>query len=129
MTYSIEKILEIMENYQIYKGNLEDTEKDYASVGVSIITDMPRANSISNVVEREALRDIEELPAFALMRTDKKYLDDRLDRIEDNLHINILALRMEGLKIREIAYDVGYSKTHIHRLLIKIAETIRGDRL
>lgn len=128
--YTTKKVLEIIENYQLYKSNLSSS-REYASVGVSqygIEATLPKGNNISNVVELEAIRGIEELPYFAAIRTDVKYLDDRLGRVTDNLDIEILGLRLEGMTVRDIAAVTGYSKTHIHRKLVKIAEIIIGDR-
>lgn len=133
MTYNITEILEIMKDYHIYIANLQEATKYYASVGVAqygIEASMPKAQGhTSDVVATEALRDIDELPVFAQMRTDVKYINDRLDRVEGKLCKEILGLRLEGMSIRDIGLVVGKSKTHVHRLLIKIAEYIKGDRL
>src|SRR5690625_4529231 len=103
--YDIPKILEIMKEYHIYRANMPDGNKEYASVGVTVYDEeaiLPRANTISDVTANEALRGIDELPIFAQMRTDMKYIDDRLDRVTDKKDIEILALRLEGLTIRDI---------------------------
>lgn len=131
--YDISRVLEIMENYHIYIANLQEITKDYASVGVAqygIEATLPKAQgTTSDVVATEALRDIDELPLFAQMRTDVKYIDDRLDRVTSKLDVEILALRLEGLTVRDIGIATGYSKTHVHRKLVNIAKCLKGDRL
>lgn len=131
--YDTSKVLEIMENYHIYMANITGSpEREYSSVGVTVYDEeaiLPRANTISDVTANEALRGIDELPVFAQMRTDLKYINDRLDRVTVKRDIEILGLRLEGLSVRDIALAVGISKTHVHRRLVNIAECIIGDRL
>lgn len=130
--YSIPKILEIMKDYHKYISAIEDYKKEYASVGVGqygIEASLPKGNNISNPVEQEALKQMDDIKYYADIRTNMKYLEDRLDRVQGDLCKEILGLRLEGLTIREIAEVTGYAKSYVHRLTIKIAEYIRGDRL
>lgn len=129
MTYSVEHILKIMEEYHIYRRNLNEGIKDYASVGVSIITDMPLPSSLSDNVADEAIKMVEDVPYFNKIRTDMKYLEDRLDRVESEKLQTVMFYRLDGMTIRDIASVTEYSKTHIHRLLNEIAKCIKGDRL
>jgi len=129
--YDTTKVLDILKNYHIYMANVSNVDnRDYASVGVTVYDEeatLPRANKISDVTANEALKGIDELPLFAQMRTDIKYIDDRLDRVTDN--IEILGLRLEGLSVCDISVAVGYSKSHVHRKLVDIAESIIGTNL
>ncbi len=130
--YDIPKILEIMKEYHIYRANMPDGNKEYASVGVTVYDEeaiLPRANTISDVTANEALRGIDELPIFAQMRTDMKYIDDRLDRVTDKKDIEILALRLEGLTIRDIGASTGLSKSNVHRKLVNIATIIKMGQI
>lgn len=129
MTYTVGKILDIMKNYHVYKGNLQIDAKRYASVGVAqygIEASLPKAQGgNSDVVATEALRGMDELPMFALMRTDVKYIDDRLYRVTDEADIEILGLRLEGQTIRDIGAITGFSKSKVHRRLVNIAKIIQ----
>src|SRR5699024_552409 len=122
--YTTKKVLEIMENYQTYKQAIQCFRKEYASVGVAmggIESVMPKAQGgTSDVVANEALRQIETTKYHADIQTDMKYLEDRLDRVTDSIEIEILALRMEGHSIRDIASITLYSKSHVHRMLERI---------
>ena len=128
--YNISKILEIMKNYHIYHDNLTTDNKDYASVGVTVYgieATLPKPQGgTSDVTATEALKGIDDLPIFSLMRTDKKYIDDRLCRITDKLDIEITALRLEGLTIRDIGVATGLSKSHVQRKLVDIATIIKN---
>lgn len=123
--YNTKRILTIMKNYHIYASQ-QPIEKQYASVGVSVITDMPSGNTLSDVTANAALRGIDELPIHTQMRTDKKYLDDRVYRITDYADREVLTLRLEGMSIRDIGINIGKSKTYINNKLIKIAGLIGG---
>src|SRR5699024_3705995 len=98
--YNTSKVLQIIKDYHVYKTNIANAcVRDYASAGVTADTEestLPRTNKISDVTANEALRGIDDLPVVAQMRTDIKYLEDRLDRVTDEIEIEILALRMEG---------------------------------
>src|SRR5699024_1868085 len=131
--YNTSKVLQIIKDYHIYKANISDMHKrDYASVGVTAYNEeaaLPRANTISDVTANEALRGIDDLPVVAQMRTDIKYLEDRLDRVTDDIEIEILALRMEGLSASDIGAITLYSTRQIHRKLVDIAKLIDGTNL
>src|SRR5699024_5767982 len=131
--YNTSEVLDIIKNYQIYKSNINNTHvRDYASVGVTVYSEeatLPRANVISDVTANEAIRDMGDLPVVAQMRTDIKYLEDRLDRVKDEIEIEILAIRMEGLSASEIGAITLYSTTQIHRKLVDIAKLIVDTNL
>src|SRR5699024_6633265 len=131
--YNTSEVLQIIKNYHLYKANIAHAcARDSASVGVTAYNGeatLPRANTISDVTENEALRGIDELPVVAQMRTDVKYLEDRLDRVTDDIEIEILALRMEGLSASDIGAITLYSTRQIHRKLVDIAKLINGTNL
>src|SRR5699024_8381036 len=131
--YNTSEVLQIIKDYHVYKANIADTcKRDYASVGVTAYNEeatLPRANTISDVTANEAIRDMGELPVIAQMRTDIKYLEDRLDRVTDDIEVEILALRMEGLSASDIGAITLYSTRQIHRKLVDIAKLINGTNL
>lgn len=131
--YNTSKVLQIIKDYHVYKVNIANAcKRDYASVGVTAYNEeatLPRANTISDVTANEALRGIDELPVVSQMRTDIKYLEDRLDRVTDEIEIEILALRMEGLSASDIGAITLYSTRQIHRKLVDIAKLINGTNL
>lgn len=131
--YTTEKVLEIIKDYQVYKGNMQEGDKGYSSVGVAqygIEATMPKAQgTTSDVVANEAIKQVGESLVIASMRTDAKYLEDRLYRVEDEILKEILALRMEGHTIRDIAEVTLYSKSNVHKLLVKIAKIIKSGQI
>src|SRR5699024_11029920 len=131
--YNTSKVLQIIKDYHLYKANIANPcVRDYASVGVTASNEeatLPRANTMSAVTAKEALRRIDELPDVDQMRTDIKYLEDRLDRVTDEIEIEILALRMEGLSASDIGAITLYSTRQIHRKLVNIAKLINGTNL
>lgn len=126
--YSVDKILEIMKDYHVNRRNLNES-KDYASVGVTmygIESSLPRGNGTSDQVANEALRMIDEPEHFKTIRSDMKYLEDRLYRINNAGHQAILSHRMSGSTIREISKLTGTARSSVDRALIKIAMCISG---
>ena len=126
MTYTVDRILKIMEKYHIYWRQLNEQGLEYASVGVSIVSDMPMSTGISDKVANEAIRMVGDIPLFNRMRTDMKYIEDRLDRVECGRYKEVMYHRLDGMTIRDIAKVTGYSKSHIHRLLVEVAKCING---
>ena len=126
MTYTVDRILKIMEKYHIYRRQLNEQGLEYASVGVSIVSDMPMSTGISDNVANEAIRKVDDIPLFNTMRTDMKYIEDRLGRVECGRHKEVMYHRLDGMTIRDIAKVTGYSKSHIHRLLVEVAKCING---
>lgn len=120
MTYTVDRVLEIMKMYSVYKQAIRDSQPEYASRGVAIISDMPGANSISDVVADEAMKNVEGLKVIAEMKTDCKYIEDRLCRVSYD-HEEILYKRLEGCNTETIAYDVGMSSRSVRRRLNAIA--------
>src|SRR5690625_203632 len=131
--YNTSKVLQIIKDYHVYKVNIANAcKRDYASQGVTEYheeAELPQATTLSDVTANEALRGIDELPVVAQMRTDVKYLEDRLDRVTDDIEIDILALRMEGLSASDIGAITLYSTRQIHRKLVDIAKLINGTNL
>lgn len=129
MSYEIEDILRIMKDYNINRSNINNESDDYASVGVSVYgieASLPSGNGTSDQVANEAIRMISEVPLFRMIRTDMKYIEDRLDRVTSGRHQEVMYHRLDGMTIRDIAKVTDYSKSHIHRLLVEVAKCING---
>lgn len=127
--YNTRKILEIMKDYHVNTQAIKAHKKDYASVGVGkygIEATMPRANTISNPVENEAIRQMEDVKHFANIQTDIKYLDDRLHRVP-NKYKYILGLRLLGYSVTDIQESIGKSRGYVHNRLIRIAKSIVNE--
>src|SRR5690606_13462132 len=127
--YSIEKILQIIKYYHVNIQNLRELERDMRSVGVSQYGEesaLPRGNKISNVVESEALRQIENSKFWAEIITDIKYLQDRYHRITDEKEAMVLNLRMDGYSVRDIAQLMKMDRSNVYRMLKSIAKQIKG---
>ena len=127
--YSVEKILQIIKHYHINIQNLRMLERDMRSVGVSQYGEesaLPRGNKISNVVESEALRQIENSKFWAEIITDIKYLQDRYHRITDEREAMVLNLRMDGYSVRDIAQIMKMDRSNVYRILRNIAMKIKG---
>lgn len=124
--YNTTKILEIMKNYSQYRKAIQCFKREYSSVGVAmygIEATMPRGNTITMQVENEAIRQVESVKVFADMATDMKYLDDRLDRVDEN-DKHILQMRLDGYDVTNIALIEQCSKSTIHRTLNRTARAI-----
>ena len=127
--YSIEKILQIIKYYHVNIQNLRELERDMRSVGVSQYGEesaLPRGNKISNVVESEALRQIENSKFWAEIITDIKYLQDRYHRITDEQEAMVLNLRMDGYSVSDIAQIMKMDRSNVYRILKSIAKQIKG---
>ena len=127
--YSVEKILQIIKHYHINIQNLKTLERDMRSVGVSQYGEesaLPRGNKISNVVESEALRQIENSKFWAEIITDIKYLQDRWHRVTDKQEVMVLNLRLNGYSVSDIAQIMKMDRSNIYRMLRNIAKQIKG---
>lgn len=127
--YSVNKILEIMKMYSIYKENVRNYKREHASVGVAqlgIEATMPKANTISDVVADEALKHVEDVHIFAEMKTDIKYLEDRWHRVTGEQDEKILSLRLDGYSAWQIARVSRCSERKVYNRLESIARMIGG---
>lgn len=128
--YSIKKIMEIIKYYHLNINNLKEaTEEELKSVGVSkygLDSSLPKGNSISNVVEKEAIRRIENSRYWAQVRTDIKYVQDRWHRITDEREAQVLSLYLDGYRTGDIAELLNTSRWSIYRTLERIANGIKG---
>ena len=127
--YSVEKILQIIKCYHVNIQNLKELERDMRSVGVSQYGEesaLPRGNKISNVVENEALRQIEKTKFWAEIITDIKYLQERWHRITDEQEAMVLNLRLNGYSVSDIAQIMKMDRSNVYRMLRNIAKQIKG---
>ncbi len=125
--YNVEKVLEIIKGYKRNINMLGEMRKEFSSVGVAqygIEASLPKGNKITNVVEKEVLRQLESSSYFFKIKSDIKYLQDRWDRITDEKHAQVLALRLDGFPSREIADITEQSERNVNRLLREIAKII-----
>src|SRR5699024_9747389 len=117
MTYTTQKVLDIIKNYKHYHEAVTEYKKEYSSVGVTVYDEndiMPRANTISDVTANEALKHVKDVSVMSEMATDIKYLQDRLHRVPKEYE-DILDLRLSGHTVREIAFLQHRSYSHINR--------------
>ena len=127
--YSVEKILQIIKHYHINIQNLRTLERDMRSVGVGQYGEesaLPRGNKISNIVENEALRQIEKTKFWAEIITDIKYLQERWHRITNEQEAMVLNLRLNGYSVRDIAQLMKMDRSNVYRMLRNIAKQIKG---
>src|SRR5699024_5386640 len=127
--YSTEKILEIIKHYHTNMQNIKEWQRDHASVGVvkmGIEATMPKANTLSDVVANEAIRQIEDSKFFTEMETDIKYLQQRWDRVTNESDARILSLKLGGLSSWEIGNVVQCSERNVNKRLWVVAKTIQG---
>lgn len=125
--YSPQKVLEIINEYYNSLNCIQHVSKEHASVGVSqygIEAVMPKGNNISNVVEKEALRQLEDTKYFAEMYTDIKYLQDRLYRVRNEQDAIILKFKLDGYSAIDISRIMNCSRDNVHKRLRTIANTI-----
>lgn len=125
--YSIDRVKEIIRNYYRYKQIIKEYRKDYSSVGVTVYSEeaaMPRANNISDVTANEAMRQVEEVKVYANMRTDIKYVDDRLYRIDKERDAQIVNMFMQGYNTYDISTYYNCTKRNIDKRLDIIAHSI-----
>jgi len=127
MYYTVNKTMEIIKYYHVNIDNLKEIHQEMASVGVAqygIESSMPRASTISNVVQSEALRRVEDTKMWAGMITDIKYLQDRWCRITDERESRVLSLRLDGLSMLEIANIEGMERSGVYRILIRVCKKL-----
>lgn len=127
--YSIKKIMEIIKYYHINLNNIQTLQNDMKSAGVSqygIESSLPHGNSLSSVVENEAIRQINNSKFFAEMITDMKYLQDRWHRITDEKEATVLQLRLNGYGTSDIAELMKMNRSGVHRMLYRIACQIKS---
>lgn len=126
--YTTDKVVEIINSYHRNIKLLKEFRKDYASVGVAqggIESVMPRGKgTTSDVVANEAIRQLENNDYFAEVRTDIKYLQDRLYRVTDEEDAIILSNRLDGAEVVTIACMMECSERKIYDRLRKIAKII-----
>lgn len=127
--YTVKKILSIINSYHVNIENAKDLSREMRSVGVSqygIESTIPKSNTISNVVEKEAIRQMNMSSFFAEMMTDIKYLQDRWGRITDEQDAIILSMRLSGYSVSVISERVKVSRKTVYLRLEDIARTIGG---
>lgn len=127
--YTVDKVLSIINSYHINVNNVREISREMASVGVSqygIESSMPKSNTISNVVEKEAMRQLEMSTFFADMITDMKYLQDRWDRVTEETEAQILAMRLSGYSATDISMRLKMSRKNVYLKLRNIARIIGG---
>lgn len=130
MTYTVEKILDIIKMYHINIINIKEYRKDYASVGVTVYdveATLPQSPyTTSDPVANEALRQVNETQFYSDMRTDLKYLQDRLYRVEDETDAQILNLTLRGYEVVRIADLHKINRSTVYNRLKVIAMIIQG---
>ena len=127
--YTVDKILSIINSYHINVNNVREISREMASVGVSqygVESSLPKSNAISNVVEKEAMRQMEMSTFFADMITDMKYLQDRWDRVTEETEAQILAMRLSGYSATDISMRLKMSRKNVYLKLRNIARIIGG---
>ena len=127
--YTVDKILSIINSYHINVNNVREISREMASVGVSqygVESSLPKSNAISNVVEKEAMRQMEMSTFFADMITDMKYLQDRWDRVTEETEAQILAMRLSGYSATDISMRLKMSRKNVYLKLRNISRTIGG---
>ena len=104
MTYTVNKVLDIIKNYKHYQEAICNHKKEYASVGVAqggIESVMPKAQGgTSDPTGNEAIKHVEDITAMSKIATDIKYVQDRLYRVPKEYE-SILDLRLSGHTVRE----------------------------
>ena len=127
MTYTVNKVLDIIKNYHHNITILKEYRRTMKSVGVAqsgIESVMPKAQGgTSDPTGNEAVRLAGDSSYFAELATDIKYLQDRLDRVPKEYE-TILDLRLLGHTVREIAFLQHRSYSYINKSLKHIAECI-----
>lgn len=128
--YTVKKIMQIIKHYHININNLQDMVREqFKSVGVSqygVESSLPKGNNISNVVEQEAIRRIENIKFWAEMMTDIVYIQDRRYRVTDEKQAMILNLYLSGYSTSQVAEVMQMDRTWVHRNLVKIAQAIKS---
>ena len=127
MTYTTQKVLDIIKNYKHYQEAICNHKKEYASVGVAqggIESVMPKAQGgTSDPTGNEAIKHVEDITAMSKIATDIKYVQDRLYRVPKEYE-TILDLRLSGHTVREIAFLQHRSYRYIDKCVKHIDECI-----
>src|SRR5699024_1811963 len=127
MTYTTQKVLDIIKNYKHYQEAICNHKKEYASVGVAqggIESVMPKAQgTTSDPTGNEAIRHVEDITAMSKIATDIKYVQDRLYRVPKKYE-RTLDLTLSGHSVIDIANLTHRSVRAIYRELNCIAECI-----
>lgn len=121
--------MQIIKYYHINIRNIKELQQDMKSVGIAQYGDessLPKGNNISNVVEKEVMRQIENTKFWSEMITDMKYLQDRWHRITDEQEAKVLSLRLDGYGVRDIAYIMKTDRSNVYRMLKRIARQIKS---
>lgn len=129
MTYTVKKILELIKMYHVHIELIKNRQREYSSVGVTVYdieATLPKSNQISDTVAEEAIRLIRDDSMFQLVESNVKYIQDRLDSVEDEEDAIVLSLRLSGYTVKEIANLHNVTSRTIHRRLEKIAMLIQG---
>ena len=127
--YTKSKVKDIIKKYHHYTKQIQEYRKEYASVGVTVYSEeatMPRADTISDVTANEAINQAEELKIITLMKTDIKYINDRLYRVREEDE-EMLTLFMSGYNIHDVANYYSCSIKTINRKLDSIAMCILSN--
>lgn len=132
MTYTPEKVKNIMRNYRIWNLAIHHyKEEGMSSVGVAqggIESVMPKAQgTTSDVVADEALKIAEDVSFFAEIKKDLKYIDDHSHLVKE--HYATFQLRLGGYTVRDIAEIEQVSKSEVGRKLTDISNQIIGTNL
>ncbi len=124
--YNKSKVKDIIKNYHHMTQQIQSFRKEYASVGVTVYNEeavMPRANTISDVTANEAIRHCDDVKVIADFKTDIKYLQDRLDRVNEQDE-ELLTLFLAGYNIHDVANYYSCSLRTVDRKLDDIADCI-----
>lgn len=127
--YSTERIMEIIKMYHTNIINIREWQHDYMSVGVAqmgIESSLPKANTISDVVAKEAMRQMEANEIFKQIEEDIMYLQQHWNRVTNGSDARILSLKLDGLSSWEIGNVVQCSERNVNKRLWEIAKTIQG---
>lgn len=115
--------------YYINIRNIQSWNRDYKSVGVthlSIESTMPKSNTTSDVVAKEAIRKVECDSIFNQVEEDILFLQKNWNKITEERDAMILTLTLDGMTAWEVSNVVKCSERNVNKRLWKIAETIQG---
>lgn len=122
--YTPSKVKDIIKNYYVNLKTLQETQIDMQSVGISIITDMPGGNKLSDNTANEAIRLHDHSLTQKEMLTDIKYLQQRTNRITCERNAQVLNLMMQGYTVTDISKITQQSRQHVYNRLDRIANEI-----